>query len=271
MDTGRAPQGVGRVVAGGAAAGIVTVGVLLFLLARLDLSDEAMALLHWVDGQGTLAPLVFMTLMALVVVFLLPGILLTTGAGFLFGVVPGSVYVVVGTTAGAAVSFLISRWCLGGRAARWLRNHPRMQMLDADLAPDGWKIVLLCRLIPFFPSKLANYFFGLTSVSLPAFVGGTAAGIVPYTVHNVYLGAIAADLARHSFRPADISATRWVLYAAGLAVAIAAMVILARRATRALQPGSDPGSGSGSFPGSDPKPEPGPKPEPDPKGFSSSG
>jgi uncharacterized membrane protein YdjX (TVP38/TMEM64 family) len=251
---------VGRMVAGGVAAGIVTVGLVLFLIARLDLDDEVIGLLQWVDARGALAPLVFMAVMAIVVVLLLPGILLTTGAGFLFGVLPGSAYVVVGTTAGAAVSFLLSRRFLGGRAARWLREHPKVRMLDADLAPDGWKIVFLCRLIPFFPSKVANYFFGLTSVSLPAFVGGTAAGIIPYTVHNVYLGAIAADLARHAFRPADISAERWALYAAGLVTAITAMVILARRATRALDRGqSGVRVGSESGLGSDPEPDSDPK------------
>ena len=37
----------------------------------------------------------------LVVVFLLPGVLFTTGAGFVFGVVEGSIVVLLGTTLGA--------------------------------------------------------------------------------------------------------------------------------------------------------------------------
>lgn len=252
MPEGGGQLRVGRMVAGGVAAGVLTVGVFMFLLARFDLDDEVLELLRWVDAQGLWAPLLFMSVMAAAVVLLLPGILLTTGAGFMFGVVMGSLYVVAGTTAGAAVAFVLARRFLGARAARYLRDHPRVRMLDSDLAPDGWKVVFLCRLVPFFPSKLANYFFGLTSVSLPAFALGTGVGIVPYTVHNVYLGAIAAELARHQFRPGDISGERWLMYGVGLLAAVTAMVWLGRRATRALErgggaapPASDVPSGRG--------------------------
>jgi hypothetical protein len=47
--------------------------------------------------------------MAAVVVLVLPGVLFTTGAGFVFGVVKGSIYVVTGTTLGAVLAFLNSR------------------------------------------------------------------------------------------------------------------------------------------------------------------
>jgi hypothetical protein len=53
-------------------------------------------LLQWFDAQGAWAPLLFILIMAAVVVLVLPGVLFTTGAGFVFGVVEGTMYVVIG-------------------------------------------------------------------------------------------------------------------------------------------------------------------------------
>ena len=126
---------------------------------------------------------------------ILPGVLLTTGAGFVFGVVEGSIVVVLGTTLGSALAFLIARHLFGARAAHYVRSHPRLKLVKEEMAAHGWIIVLLIRLIPFFPSKISNYFFGLTSFSFRGYVAGSLIGFIPFSVHSVYLGSIAADIA----------------------------------------------------------------------------
>jgi len=158
-----------RWLGAGLLTSIVFVGAILGLLMGLDLDDEVLRLLQWIEAQGLWAPVLFVMLMAAVVVLLLPGVLLTTGAGFVFGVVVGSVCVVVGTTLDAAIAFLIARHLFGRRAARYVLEHPKLQLLDSELGPRGSQLVLFTRLVPFFPGKLSNYFFGLTSVSLRGF------------------------------------------------------------------------------------------------------
>jgi len=162
--------GVGTTVTGGIVASMLFVGAILVALFYFDLDDEVRRLLEWLDAQGMWAPLLFVLVIAVVVVLLLPGALFTTGAGFVFGVVEGSVYVVIGTTLGAVIAFFIARRLFGERAARYVLKHRKLWLVHDRLASEGWKIVLLIRLVPFFPSKLANYFFGLTSVSLRGFV-----------------------------------------------------------------------------------------------------
>jgi uncharacterized membrane protein YdjX (TVP38/TMEM64 family) len=98
----------------------------------------------------------FVVVMALVVVLLLPGVLFTTGAGFVFGIVEGTAYVVTGTVLGAVVAFLIARHLFGERARRFVLERSRLRLLSEEAVPHAWKVVLLTRLIPFFPSKLAN-------------------------------------------------------------------------------------------------------------------
>lgn len=213
---------------------VLFVAAVLGVLLLFGVDEQVLRLLTWLDAQGAWASLLFMLIMAVVVVLLLPGMLFTTGAGFVFGVVEGAVYVVTGTTLGAIFAFLIARHLFGERATRFVLRHPRLKQVSEELVPQGWKIVMLTRLVPFFPFKLSNYFFGLTSFSLRGFTGGTFLGIIPFSVHNVYLGSIAADIATLGTRNTDRTALEWGLYGAGFFVAVGFVIYLNRLARRVL-------------------------------------
>ena len=191
-------------------------------------------MLKWFDAQGAWAPLLFVLLMATVVVLVLPGVLFTTGAGFVFGVVEGSIYVVVGTTLGSTVAFLIARYLFGQRARQFVTARTKLRLVSEELTPNGWKIVMLTRLIPFFPGKISNYFFGLTPFSLRGYVGGSLLGFIPFSIHNVYLGSIAADITTLGERSMGRSPLEWTLYGTGFIATVIAVVYLNRLARRAL-------------------------------------
>jgi uncharacterized membrane protein YdjX (TVP38/TMEM64 family) len=167
-------------------------------------------------------------------VLLLPGVLLTTGAGFVFGVLEGTAYVVVGTTVGSAIAFLVARHFLGEHARVYIRSRARLSVVSNEMAPHGWKIVLLTRLIPFFPGKLSNFLFGLTNFSFGGFVVGTFFGVIPFSLHNVYLGSLAADLSTLGVRETGRSPLEWAIYGAGFVGTVLAVVFLNRLARRAL-------------------------------------
>jgi uncharacterized membrane protein YdjX (TVP38/TMEM64 family) len=216
------------------AVSVLFVAAVLAVLIYFDTQAQVLQLLEWLDAQGVWGPLLFILVMILVVVLVLPGVMFTTGAGFVFGVVEGTIYVVIGTTLGATLAFLIARYLFGARARRFILAHARLKLVSEELAPQGWKIVLLTRVVPFFPFKLSNYFFGLTSFSLRGFVLGTFAGVIPFSLHNVYLGAIAADIATLGGRSAERTPLQWTLYGAGFLATIALLVYLNRLARRAL-------------------------------------
>jgi len=215
-------------------ASTLFVALVLVGLAYFGAQDQVLRLFAWIDAQGGWGPLLFILIMALVVVFLLPGIMFTTGAGFAFGVIEGSVYVVIGTTLGATCAFFLARHCFGERAARFVRRRARLKLVSDELTAQGWKIVLLTRLVPFFPFKLSNYFFGLTQFSLRHFVGGTFLGIIPFSIHNAYLGSIAADIATLGVRNTDRAPLEWALYVVGFCATAASVVYLSLLAWRAL-------------------------------------
>lgn len=216
------------------AGSILLVAVIVALLIYVGADAQVLRLLVWFETQGAWAALLFILVMALVVILLLPGIFFTTGAGFVFGVIEGSLYVVLGTTLGAVAAFLIARHLLGARAAHYVRTHARIRLVSEELTPHGWKIVLLTRLVPFFPSKLANYFFGLTRFPLGGYAAASLAGFIPFSVHNVYLGSIAADVATLGAHHAERTPLQWGLYGGGFLVTVVAVVWISRLARRAL-------------------------------------
>lgn len=210
------------------------VGLILAALIYADAQDQVMALLSWIDEQGRYGPLLFILVMALIVVLLLPGIVFTTGAGFAFGVIEGSIVVVLGTTVGAIGAFLLARYGLGARADTWVERHARLKAMSNRFATDGWKIVLLTRLVPFFPFKLSNYVFGMTHISLRGFTVGTLIGEIPLSVHSVYLGSLAADLATLGQRPVERTPWEWAVYGAGLVLVTLSVIYLGLWARQAL-------------------------------------
>ncbi len=216
------------------------VAVVLAVLIYFDVQDQVLRLLMWIDSHGATGALLFILIMALAVILLLPGIMLTTGAGFAFGVLEGSVYVVLATTLGATVAFLLARHGFSRRAAAFVQRHETLKVISEELASEGWKIVLMTRLIPFFPFKLSNYAFGLTRFSLRGFVGGTFVGEIPFSVHNVYLGSIAADLVTLGQPDTDRTSLEWILYGTGFVVTVLTVIYLSALAGRALSKYVDP-------------------------------
>lgn len=215
-------------------ASIAFVTALVGVLVYFDIHEHMLRLLRWVEAQEPWAALLFVLLMAAAVVLLLPGIFFTAGAGFVFGVVEGSIYVVLGTTLGAAIAFLIARYLFGKRAARFIVEHSRLHAVNREMAQHDWQVVLLTRLIPFFPSKISNYFFGLTTFSFHGYVFGSLIGFIPFSVHNVYLGSIAADLATLGERQLGRTPLEWVLYGLGFVATVFAVIYFNRLARRAL-------------------------------------
>lgn len=217
------------------AVSVLFVALLLAVMVYFDLHEHLVNVLRWIDARGAWAALLFILIMAVVVVLLLPGVLLTTGAGLVFGVVEGSVYVVLGTTLGATIAFLIARYLFGQRARSFVLSRAKLRLLSDEFTPQGGKIVLLTRLIPFFPSKVSNYFFGLTSFSLRGFVTGSLLGFIPFSVHNVYLGSIAVDISALAAGNLERSPLGWFVYAAGFVITVIAVLYFNHLARRALE------------------------------------
>ncbi|HEY0962680.1 MAG TPA: TVP38/TMEM64 family protein [Pseudomonadales bacterium] len=216
------------------AGSLAIVAVILAVLLYFDVHLKLIELLEWVEQQGTMAAVLFVVIMALVVMFLLPGIFFTTGAGYVFGIGLGTLYVVLGTTLGASLAFLIARYLFGERAKQFVLSKSKAQSISDEMTKHDFKVVLLTRLIPFFPGKLSNYFFGLTEFRFGAYALATFIGLIPFSLHNVYLGSLISDLTELREGGLTRSPVQWALYGFGFVMTIVAIWFFNRIAKRAL-------------------------------------
>ncbi len=191
--------------------------------------------LEWIRGIGFWGIVLFVGIYAAFTVLLLPTLLFTLGAGALFGLLEGSLLVLLSILLGSSISFLLARFCLGKRATEYILGHPRLRVLDMELVREGWKFILLTRLVPFFPAKLANYFFGLARFHLGDFLIGTLFGVIPLTLLNVYIGSLIGEVAALGSGEVSRSPYHWIAFGVGLIVGIAVLRRIVRLARRAME------------------------------------
>ena len=188
-----------------------------------------------VTGMGSSGAVVYPLLFAACNILLLPGGILSVGAGFFFGLWWGFFIVLLGNSIGAAVSFALSHW-LGERYLKTrLSRSPMLQVLEKAVARDAWKIIFLCQLHPLFPTSLLNYLFGLTRIRFWPYMLWTAAGRAPGLFLYTYLGTLGQlglNLARGRTHPRIVEYWTW-----GGAFAITALlfILLTRMALGAMR------------------------------------
>jgi uncharacterized membrane protein YdjX (TVP38/TMEM64 family) len=182
--------------------------------------------IEYVRGLGALGYVVY-TLGYAVIGLFVPASVLTIGAGALFGVVGGTIVVVIGATLTATLAFFLARTVLRSRIERWVAKNPKFLAVDRAIAREGPKIVVLVRMAAVFPFLFVNYAFGLTGIRPLPYIAATFIGIVPGAVAFVYLGAAGAAVATQN-------RTKTIITIVGLVIAFAVSIYVGMIAKRAL-------------------------------------
>ncbi|MBW4489213.1 MAG: TVP38/TMEM64 family protein [Trichocoleus desertorum ATA4-8-CV12] len=177
---------------------LVVIVISVLAIQSLNLQVWLPVALGRVESLGVWAPIAFMGIYVAATLCLIPGSLLTIGAGVLFGVLLGSIYTFVGASLGAIAAFCVSRYIVRKWAQKWITKQiegsEKFQAVNQAVAREGFRIVLLTRLSPVLPFTWLNYAFGLSQVSLRDYALGCL-GMIPATVMYVYIGSLLGDLA----------------------------------------------------------------------------
>ena len=187
--------------------------------------------MHWGAWSAIGYPLLF----ALCNILLLPGGLLSVGAGFFFGLWWGFLIVLLGNSIAAAISFALSR-SLGQRwFSRKFAQNPTLNLLEPAVESEGWKIIFLSQLHPLFPTSLLNYLYGLTRIRFRTYMVWTSIGRAPGLFLYVYLGTLGQfglNLVRGKTHPRTVEYWTW----GGAFITTALLfIVLSRIAFRAIQ------------------------------------
>ena len=172
-------------------AAAVAVGLLF-----LPLADWAQGVVEWVRSLGPRGALIYALIYIVGAVFFVPETLLTTGSGFLYGPIYGTLLVAPASVLAASISFLLTRSMARNWVAKHVARSPRFTAIDRGVGEHGFKIVLLIRLQPvFLPFAVLNYGLGLTRVRWRDYVLASGIGMLPINILYVYLGSAIHDLA----------------------------------------------------------------------------
>ncbi|CCQ72114.1 TVP38/TMEM64 family protein [Magnetospira sp. QH-2] len=142
------------------------------------LADNRTALMEWKNNNMVFASAALVVIYAVVVALSLPvAALITPVAGFLFGLMEGALYSLVGATIGAVAVFFAARYALAdffhARAGKALHR------MEDGFKENALSYMLVLRLVPLFPFFLVNLVPGLLGVPFRAYLIGTVIGMIP--------------------------------------------------------------------------------------------
>jgi uncharacterized membrane protein YdjX (TVP38/TMEM64 family) len=105
------------------------------------------------------------------------GGIMSLAGGVLFGPIRATLFINVGATLGALVSFYISRYLVGDWAQR--KFETQLKKFNEEIEKHGSSYLLTLRFLPIFPFFLINIASGLTKIKASKFLWTTMIGIIP--------------------------------------------------------------------------------------------
>ena len=205
---------------------VVALAAIVVLFRVLPVAQWLNAFRAWVSELGFAGYVLYALVYAACVVLFIPASILTLGAGATFGVIKGTIVVVIGATLGATLAFIVARTVARKRVEAMAAKDKRFRALDRAISSEGAKIVLLVRLAVVFPFTYSNYVFGLTGLRVLPYALATLVGIIPGSIAFVYIGAAAAA--------ATAGTVKIVVYVVGAILALIASAFVARIAVKAI-------------------------------------
>lgn len=173
-------------------AGIVVAIVLIFRFTPLSISDFTPTnVKNFILKFGLWAPIMFIIIYALRgAILVLPVGVMSLAGGLAFGKWLGTIYILIGATLGASLSFVIARYF--GRqfieSFSWLHKG-KIKSFDDGIEKNGFRMMLFIRLIPLFQYDAVNFGSGLSKMKFRDFVLGSFIGMVPGGFINAMLGS----------------------------------------------------------------------------------
>jgi uncharacterized membrane protein YdjX (TVP38/TMEM64 family) len=172
-------------------------------------------------GLGIWAPVVFIAIWMAACVFLLPGLPIAIAGGLVFGAVWGTVYSTIGANIGAILAFLAGRYAARGMVEGWVQKNKALRKIDEGVRQQGWRMLMITRLVPIFPFNIQNYVYGLTRISLGTYALVSLVCMVPGTIAFNFAAGSAREVILSGGQPDAVKKT--LLY---LAVAAIFFVLL---------------------------------------------
>lgn len=64
----------------------------------------------------------------------------------------------------------------------WIENNKPLKKIDEGVKQQGWRMLMITRLVPLFPFNVQNYVYGLTDIPFRTYVLVTLPTMIPATI-----------------------------------------------------------------------------------------
>ncbi|NBG87831.1 TVP38/TMEM64 family protein [Isachenkonia alkalipeptolytica] len=154
------------------AAGLILafIGIRVTGLHEYISLDNARQLETWVSQYGMMGPVVFIIIYILACIVFLPGLPVTIVGALAFGAVRGAVFSSIGSILGATAAFLIARYAARDMVEKWIEGNRQFEKIDKGVQKNGWRMLMITRMVPLFPFNLQNFAYGLTKIKLRTYI-----------------------------------------------------------------------------------------------------
>lgn len=174
----------------------ITLGVIVVIVALMKyfglfeyISLENMQNLKtWINSYGAIGPIIYIVLYIVACLFFLPGLPIAVLAGLAFGPVMGAVYASIGATLGASAAFLVARYAARSMVESWVEGNEQFKKIDEGVEKQGWRMLMITRLVPVFPFNLQNYAYGLTKIKFGTYVLVSWICMIPGAIAFTFMG-----------------------------------------------------------------------------------
>lgn len=178
-----------RILIAGFSISVLIIGGIVAVSTGLISKETLLSLTEWFATLGPNAIVLYSLLYFVLELVAVPALPLTLCAGYLFGVVKGTIAVSISSSLAAGVAFLIARYSLRDFVSKIAGKFRKFQAIDRAIGKEGFKFVFLLRLSPLLPFSISNYLYGLTSVDFVQFFFASWLGMLPGTFAYINAGA----------------------------------------------------------------------------------
>ena len=149
---------------------------------------------QYVVSVGSLGPVVYMLMMIIAIVFApIPSSPLAIFAGTVFGLWWGTLWTILGASAGALIAFFIARK-FGRPFVVKILSEKKLSDIEARFSERNLVLtVFLLRLLPLPLFDAVSYAAGLTRISVRGFTFATITGLLPLSFLFSYAGELLAN------------------------------------------------------------------------------
>jgi uncharacterized membrane protein YdjX (TVP38/TMEM64 family) len=162
-------------------------------------------------GLGAWAPAVFILIWIAACVIMLPGLPIAVAGGLVFGAVWGTVWTMVGSNLGACLAFLIGRYAARDMVSGWVEKNKALKKIDDGVRQQGWRMLMITRLVPVFPFNIQNYVYGLTNISFGTYALVSVVCMVPGTIAFNFAAGSAREVILSGGQPDAVKKTMMYL------------------------------------------------------------